>query len=241
MRKILAAMHRTAGKGYITWYERALLPLVYMFIYMKWFNLLEDMHPTHYYVMHSMIDDHIPFVEWFVIPYYTWFLYVFFTTAFLVLLPRSEDFYRAMFFMFIGMTFFLVFSTFVPTAQPLRPDVMPRDNMCTRLILRLYRQDTPTNVFPSIHVFNSIACMIALLKSRALDDHRLVRAASCVLSAAVILSTMFIKQHSVIDVAGAFVLAVIAYRFAYQSDFILELMHIRERESAVPQRITLFG
>ena len=217
-------------RGYITRYERAIFPLVYFFIYMKWFMLLEETKPASYAIVHTALDDRIPFIEAFVVPYYIWFIYVIATLIFLFFQRGAEDFYRALFFMVIGMTFFLVFSTLIPTYQPLRPEVMPRDNIFTRTILRLYATDTPTNVFPSIHVYNSLACMIALNKTKALDGHRVIRIISSLLSVSIVLSTMFIKQHSVIDVAGAFILAFFVYRLIYSSDFIVNLLRIRERE-----------
>ena len=240
MSNVRKFLQKRQAKGYISRLERAILPFVYMIIYMRWFSILEDAHRHDYVVMHLAVDDHIPFVEAFIIPYYLWFIYVFLTTAFLVLLRRSEDFYRAMMFMGIGMTFFLVFSTFVPTEQTLRPALMPADNVFTRLIAGLYVADTPTNVFPSIHVYNSIACAIALCRTKTLERFPFVRAGACLLSGAIILSTMLIKQHSVIDVAGAFVLAFIAYRIVYQSDLVVNLLHIREREFSLPARWSLF-
>ena len=46
----------------------------------------------------------------------------------------------------------------------IRPGVFPRDNLFTRAVGLLYRIDTPTNVLPSMHVFNAIL-MWAGLKS----------------------------------------------------------------------------
>ena len=38
----------------------------------------------------------------------------------------------------------------------------------------LYMADTPTNVFPSLHVFNSLAACIAIYESRELRKHKLL-------------------------------------------------------------------
>ena len=53
--------------------------------------------------------------------------------------------------------------------------------------------------------------------------------ASFVISALIIMSTMFIKQHSVFDVIGAFLMAVIIYVFAYRSEF-MEVLTARHEE-----------
>ena len=236
VKKLHTAWSTRKEKGYITLLERLIPALIYLFLYMKWFNLLEDADRSSYTIMHTAIDDMIPFVEIFALPYFMWFFYVIGTLTFLILLPQSEDYYKALFFMCSGMTVFLLFSTFVPTLQPLRPAVMPRDNVFTHMIAHLYMTDTPTNVFPSIHVYNSIACVIALNRVKQLNSHRWVRVSGFVLSTLVILSTMFIKQHSVIDVAGAFVMAFVLYRITYQSDLVVNMMHIREREFSLSAR-----
>ena len=66
----------------------------------------------------------------------------------------------------------------------------------------LYAVDTARNVCPSIHVFNSVTLMIGYRRSRCFDEpgRRWMRPAANVLGAAIILSTMLLKQHSCIDV-----------------------------------------
>ena len=79
----------------------------------------------------------------------------------------------------------------------------------------LWRIDTPTNVLPSLHVFNTLGCWIAIRRSEALRARRWVQLGVSVLSAAIILSTLFLKQHSFVDVSAAFLLAVALYYPAF--------------------------
>ena len=50
--------------------------LLYVFIYMPWFIYLEKHVTDHYYVIHSRLDDYIPFVEYFIVPYLLWFFFM---------------------------------------------------------------------------------------------------------------------------------------------------------------------
>ena len=50
--------------------------LGYGFIYLPWFMHLEKTVTSNYHIMHSSLDDMIPFNEYFVIPYLLWFAYV---------------------------------------------------------------------------------------------------------------------------------------------------------------------
>ena len=83
------------------------------------------------------------------------------------------------------------------------------------MVRTLYRADTCTNVFPSLHVFNSLSVCIAVGESEALRKHKGVCIGVYVLAGLIILATMFLKQHSVLDVMGAGVMAYVLYQFVY--------------------------
>lgn len=192
---------------------------LYVLIYMPWFMYLEK-HITvysEYHVVHSALDDKIPFIEYFIVPYLLWFvfiavvfLYFFFTDV--------NGFYKLAKLSFIGMTLFLVISTLFPNGLALRPIVFPRDNIFTDMVKMLYMADTPTNVFPSLHVFNSLAACIAIYESKTLKRHKVISSCAYVLAGSIILATMFLKQHSVIDVMGACLMAYTLYQFVYAAE-----------------------
>ena len=75
----------------------------------------------------------------------------------------------------------------------------------------LWKSDTSTNVFPSIHVFNSVTLTLAYHRCARLRDRKWwwVKACADVLCVAIILSTLLLKQHSVIDAVGGIVLALV--------------------------------
>ena len=56
--------------------------LSYAFIYIPWFTRLQENINKPYHVMHTALDDMIPFEEIFIVPYLMWFLYVAATLAF---------------------------------------------------------------------------------------------------------------------------------------------------------------
>ena len=55
--------------------------LSYAFIYIPWFTRLQENINKPYHVMHTALDDMIPFEEIFIVPYLMWFLYVAATIA----------------------------------------------------------------------------------------------------------------------------------------------------------------
>jgi membrane-associated phospholipid phosphatase len=190
--------------------------IMYVPVYLMWFNHLEKTVTTKFHVIHSGLDDVIPFIDVFIIPYLLWFLFVAATLIYLFFYSKTE-YYDACKFLFTGMTIFLIICTVYPNGLNLRAGITYNDNVFSSLVRWLQKTDTCTNVFPSIHVYNSIGCCIALFKSNGLKKHKGLKIAIGILGFFIILSTMFLKQHSVIDVAGAFVMAFIMYFIVYRS------------------------
>ena len=205
--------------------------VLYFPIYMLWFTWLErTVTPeTTYTNIHVYFDDLIPFCEWFVIPYVLWFVYIFVVMAFVLFTSRKE-FYKASAYMFIGMSVCLLICTVWPNGQDLRVDEFTKDNVLTSLMGFIYHADTNTNVFPSIHVYNSVGAVILIFKSHILKNYKWVKASSVVLSTLIILSTMFLKQHSVIDVLGGLALGAIMYIPVYAIDWdkVMEAMRMKK-------------
>ena len=190
---------------------------LYILVYMPWFMFLERHVTTEYHVIQTTFDEYIPFIEYFIIPYLLWFvfiavvmLYFFFTDV--------DGFYKLAKIMFTGMTIFLIISTIFPNGQDLRPMVFERDNIFVDMVRMVYRMDTCTNVFPSLHVFNSVCACIAIHESKALKKHRTVCQAAYLLAGLIILATMFLKQHSVLDVMAASFMAYALYQFVYAKE-----------------------
>ena len=83
----------------------------------------------------------------------------------------------------------------------------------------IYHVDTGANACPSIHCFNSIGLFIAIIKSEKLKRHKIIQWSSFILSTSICLSTLFVKQHSIIDVFWAFILAALMYLLVYDPDY----------------------
>lgn len=204
-------------------YKHAIPSIIYGIIYLLWFGYLERT-VKHYKIIHVALDDYIPFCEVFILPYLLWFAYVALVILYFFFKDKN-DYFKLCAFLFTGMTVFLIISTLWPNGQRLRPFIFPRDNVFTRLVAMLYSSDTPTNLWPSIHVYNSLGCHIAITKSRHFKQHKGLRLASFVLCTSIIMSTMFIKQHSVFDVTTAFIMGAVMYVLVYQSDILPSLRH----------------
>lgn len=204
-------------KGFFCKYKHAWL-LSYAFIYTPWFMYLEKTVTKDFYVIHTRLDDFIPFSEYFILPYLLWFAYVACTVLFFFF-TNKQDYYRLCAYLFIGMTISLLICTVFPNGTDLRNAIDPNKNLFSRLVYLLRKADTPTNIFPSIHTFNSIAVHIAIMHSESLRRYPIVRIASFILMIAICMATVVLKQHSIVDVIGAVALAYILYPFIYHTEY----------------------
>lgn len=171
-----------------------------------------------YLVSYMPIDAHIPFCEWWYIFYVLWYPLLGGVGLYLAF-RDPQGFKRYM--TYIGVSFFtalLLFALF-PNGQDLRPDLetLGRENLFTRLIGVLYASDTNTNVCPSLHVVGSLAAWFAVLHNNRLRRTRWMPVAVGVLACLISVSTVMIKQHSLLDMIVGVPYALILYRLIYWS------------------------
>ena len=221
-------------KKYYGRYKHAIPLIIYAAIYCVWFAWLERtvVHPDT--IIHMKIDDMIPFCELFVIPYFLWFGYVSIVVLY-CFFKNKQEYYKTCVFLFTGMTAFLVISTLWPNGHHLRPYIMPRDNIFSSLVAHLYNMDTPTNLWPSIRVYNSIGAHLAVVHSQKLAKNKAILSGSFILCVSIVLSTVFIKQHSMFDVLTAFVMAATMYVVVYQADIVAHCQWYRWKRQRVRQ------
>ena len=183
---------------------------LYLVFYLLFFFTLERVNRVPEFWVHCALDDVIPFCKYAIVPYCLWYFWIPGTLLlFLRRAPRLE-FWRLCMPLFTGMTLALVFCALVPNGLALRPAVVQGGDVFARTVRLLYRSDTSTNVCPSIHVFNSVTVLLAYLRSSLFraPGRRWVRAAAALLCGSIVLSTMLLKQHSLIDVVFGLLLAL---------------------------------
>ena len=113
------------------------------------------------------------------------------------------------------MTISLLICTFYPNGTDFRPAVDPDKNIFCALVAMIQHADTCTNVLPSIHVYNSIGVHISIMNSERLQEKHWLHRASFIAMTAICLSTVFLKQHSVIDGLASITMAYCLYDVIY--------------------------
>lgn len=191
--------------------------LLYWCIHGLWYSILQEITMAREpFGVSTELDRLVPFNEWFIIPYALWFLQITIVTLYMFF-KNKEGFTRLYVFLFGGMLICMLTCTLFPMYfDRAGVEMYPRDNLLTDAVKQLQGFDPPTTILPSMHVYVTIGLHIALCKDGGAGKSPLVRFASFMFTLSVCLATVFIKQHSVLDVATAIPLVAIMYFVAYK-------------------------
>ncbi|MBS3108167.1 phosphatase PAP2 family protein [Candidatus Woesearchaeota archaeon] len=179
--------------------------LVMLFVFLFWlgcyllFNFITSLRET--YNPGFAFETSIPFIPEFVFIYLMVFLVIFVPFFFV----RKMDFYFAMAKSYI---FVIIVSCII---YLLYPAELPRyeyamDTFSGWALNLLYAFDMPHNLLPSMHV--SMAFLSSFIVNSYSKKYGIFLIA---LSVLISISTLFIKQHYILDVVTGFILALIGY------------------------------
>ena len=181
--------------------------------------LIENLNPVgEPHLIHCPLDDVIPFHELFLIPYALWFVGIIGMHLYTMVydIPAFKKYTK---FLIISMATSTAIFILYPSYRNLRPADFPRNNLLTWIVGILYRIDTNTNVFPSEHAIGALAVFSAYLHTQSLRSPGKT-VAFAVMTVLVCLSTVFLKQHSILDVVAALPICMIAYVACYGREWI---------------------
>lgn len=158
------------------------------------------------HILHLPIDDQIPFISAFFFPYMLWFpMLILLLIEFM--LRDKQDFVNYWFMMFTGMNICFLVYIIWPNGLNLRVEVAESD-VLGQLMSMIWSLDPPVNVCPSLHVTSSITAMIAVCSAKHMKGMWFKKLVICIFFLVVIASTVFLKQHSVIDLLAGLAVAV---------------------------------
>ena len=192
--------------------KRHLIPIaVWFVIYMVLFGFLEIVPPKDVHLIHCALDDRIPNMAIFIYPYVSWFPYIVVCAVLAIKNLDDRQFKKAVLVLTTGMNIFLFISYVWPTGLDLRDSIVYDLHTLSGNLLKFVQTvDTPKSVFPSMHVYVTLVLQYTLEMQKKLVPAWGIWVGR-VLAVLIVLSTMFTKQHSAVDVTAAIVMfAVLA-------------------------------
>lgn len=160
-------------------------------------------------ICHSVyipLDDLVPFSEVFVLFYVLWYFLILGSLIWFAAYS-ARGFERFLKYMTVCQLIAVVIFIAFPNKQELRPEVMPRENVFSFLTSVIHSVDTNTNVCPSLHVCYSFAMLSVWMRE---GKSRITKVVYLLLALLISASTVFIKQHSVLDLLVALPVCLVA-------------------------------
>jgi membrane-associated phospholipid phosphatase len=158
----------------------------------------------------TAVDHQIPFVEIFVVPYLLWYAFIFLMLVYFCIYDRAI-YYRTLLSFCVGMLVCYVIYFFFQTTVP-RPELMGT-GILTGMVKYVYGADQPFNCFPSIHVLSSYLMILGIRHSKLWTIKKDMIVSTIAYS--IILSTLFVKQHVVLDVVAGVLLGSLLFKLFY--------------------------
>lgn len=177
-----------------------------MFPVLGWmYALTNNIENQEVYNLAMAADEAIPYLKWFALPYSVWIFYIYVCLFYFFKKDISVYYRNLMTYAICALLCYLIYSVFQTTVA--RPPVIG-DDPFSWLMRYIYNRDQPYNCFPSIHCFSSYMVMRAIWTSSFRNKWNLTLITG--MSSLIIMSTLFVKQHVIMDVLGAiFVVEVV--------------------------------
>ncbi|MDR0267719.1 phosphatase PAP2 family protein [Paenibacillus sp.] len=158
----------------------------------------------HVFSLVMPLDQATPFIKYFALPYGVWIFYIYVCIVYFFFRDRTSYYHSMLLYTVCALTCYVIYLVFQTTVP--RPEVVGNDPFA-QLMRFLYNRDQPFNCFPSIHCFSSYMVMRMIWRSPARNRVNTVLISG--MSLLIIASTLFIKQHVIMDVVGAIALVEI--------------------------------
>ncbi|ANC76046.1 hypothetical protein ABE65_004160 [Fictibacillus phosphorivorans] len=158
----------------------------------------------------TAVDHQIPFAEIFIVPYILWYAFIFLMFVYFCVYDRAI-YYRTLLSFCVGMLVCYVIYFFFQTTVP-RPELV-EGGILTKMVQYVYGADQPFNCFPSIHVLSSYLMILGIRHSKMWTIKKDIIVSTIAYS--IILSTLFVKQHVVLDVVAGILLSSLLFKLFY--------------------------
>lgn len=160
-----------------------------------------------YHLITSPLDDKIPLIPLFIILYSIWYPYLFVVYYFIY--KKDKDKFKrlinkSIICILIADLCFIIYPTMVS-----RPPINSYNSLISLMLYITYTTDIPVNCFPSLHCIFALLVMYAVTFDKNMN--KLFRIIVGIISPLIVLSTLFVKQHALVDVLGAIIISWIIY------------------------------
>jgi membrane-associated phospholipid phosphatase len=161
-------------------------------------------------ILLTSLDSNIPFIPVFILPYIFWYGFI---LGYLIYFcfKDTKVYVKTLTVIVLGELVSFIIFYFFPTTIP-RP-LFNDKGIIFDLVRLIYRHDQPYNCFPSIHVLTTFSIILGSLhvKNKPIFHSIFIP----IVGSLIIISTLFVKQHGILDVFGSIFLSLFMFGIAF--------------------------
>ena len=160
------------------------------------------------HMVQTDFDLQLPFIKGFVLPYAFW--YVFVIASYLVYLCHDhKDLVDTGIYDMTGLIICCLVFFIYPTEIGFRPEVIEGNDLCSGMLRWMFNADGPYSVLPSMHCYEATVVCVGILSSRHFRGKAWAKIAAVIIAVLICISTLLIKQHSILDLIAGVGLALV--------------------------------
>ena len=185
----------------LNWKKYAPLAFMLVFPVLGWMYHWTNRVDQEVYSLVTSLDQATPFIKYFALPYSIWIFYIYVCLLYFFKKDANLYYRGVVTYTICALTCYLIYAVFQTTVP--RP-ALTGDDPFIWLMNYIYNRDQPFNCFPSIHCFSSYMVMRLIWASPVRNRRNVTLVTG--MSSLIILSTLFVKQHVILDARAAIVL-----------------------------------
>ena len=172
---------------------------------------LLNTNPRDAQILSTKLDASIPFIPVFILPYIFWYAFI---IGYLVYFWYKDTtvYLKTLSVIVFGEIVCFIVYFFFQTTVP-RP-MLYGEGILIDLVSMIYSHDQPYNAFPSIHVLTTFAIILGNLDIR--NKHLFHSLFVPVMGSLIIISTLFVKQHYILDMFASMFLTSFIYGIVFE-------------------------
>ncbi|WP_079509192.1 phosphatase PAP2 family protein [Mesobacillus jeotgali] len=180
-------------------------------------------NPREAVILSTDLDRLIPFLPIFIIPYIIWYAFIF---GYLIYFWYKDVgiYLKTLSMIVVGELICFAIYFFFQTTVP-RPELAGQ-GIFIDLVEMIYSHDQPYNAFPSIHVLTTFAIILGNIHIQ--NKHIIHRILVPVLGSLIIISTLFVKQHYILDMFASVFMISFIYGIVFE---VLEFKLFKKSET----------
>ncbi len=194
-------------KKFILKYHLGIVGTIFLILFETTTYFITKLFETYPHIIYEFNFIKIPFNPYFVYFYCAWYLMLFIIPMHLYIKDKNtyyKYFTSNIISIIISNIIFIIYPTTIIRGN------ITTNNIASYILNIIYKLDTPIlNCLPSTHCLLSFLFIYSLIDTKEINiKFKLIY---IIMSILVVLSTLFIKQHVMIDVISALIISIFAY------------------------------